>query len=94
MANKINPMNNDNQGETSPYLMVEWQPVQTRTPNWLSLKQNGHLIVSFFIATPGWKIYCVFVGILDGWPTKVKSLVPIDESSLIGEIYHNYVIDL
>ena len=26
--------------------------------------------------------------------TKVKSLVPIDESFLIGEIYHNYVIDL
>jgi hypothetical protein len=47
-----------------------------------------------FHSNPRWKIYCVFVGILDGWLTKVKSLVPIDESFLIGKIYHNYVIDL
>ncbi|WP_227647855.1 hypothetical protein, partial [Klebsiella pneumoniae] len=60
----------------------------------LCVKQNGHLIVSFFIATPGWKIYCVFVGILDGWLAKVKSLVPIDDRCLIGDIYHNRIIDL
>ena len=89
IANSTIPISKANQDETAPYLMVEWQPVQTLTPNWLSLKQNGHLIVSFFIATPGWKIYCVFVGILDGWLAKVKSLVPIDVWIMIGKNYHN-----
>ncbi|MCR1124888.1 hypothetical protein MOQ27_23025, partial [Escherichia coli] len=68
-------------------------PVQTRTPNWLSLKQNGHFIVSFFIATPVWKIYCVFVGILDEGPALVKLLVPIDDCYLIGIIYYKWFVD-
>ena len=89
IANSTIPISKANQAETAPYLMVEWQPVQTRTPNWLSLKQNGHFIVSFVIATPGRKIYFVFVGILDDYLALVKLLVPIDDCYLIGIDYHN-----
>lgn len=89
ITNSTIPISKANQAETAPYLMVEWQPVQTRTPNGLSWKQNGHLIVSFFIATLWWKIYCVFVGILDDRLALVKLLVPIDDCYLIAIIYHN-----
>lgn len=89
MTNRAIPNIRANQGETSPYFIVELHPVQTRTPNGLSLKQNGHFIVSFVIATPGRKIYFVFVGILDDYLALVKLLVPIDDCYLIGVGYHN-----
>jgi len=56
MANKINPISRDTKGETSPYVIDEWHPVQMRTPNGLSLKQNGHFTVSLFILTPFFSI--------------------------------------
>jgi hypothetical protein len=41
-------------------------------------KAERALYCFVFHSNPGWKINCVFVGILDGWLVKVKSLVPID----------------
>ena len=34
----------------SPYLTVAWQPLQTLIPLSDSVKQNGHLIISFLLS--------------------------------------------
>ncbi|WP_156115430.1 MULTISPECIES: hypothetical protein [Xenorhabdus] len=78
----------------SPYVIVAWQPVQMLTPCWLSLKQNGHFTVLCSIETFKVEQLILSSRILDDRLSLVKLLVPIDEYTMIGKIYHKYVIDL